>query len=485
MKDKKLKLGIWSSVSVVVILAIAVAANILIGKLNVSWDMTPKSIYTISDQTKSILKGLEQDVTLYVLDSEDAVPTDYKQILQQYTKYSKHIEILYRDQNLYPGFASNYTSDTTINTDSIIVECGENNVYLDSADFTDISAGSSYSSYEITYELEGLLTSAINTVNDGETLVIYQTTGHDELTLSSSFQNGLMKDNYSLEDLSLLTVSEVPEDASVVLINAPLNDFSEDECQKLREYLDRGGCLYYIMEATVDTENLYDLLDEYGIQVAEGIVLEQDSSKIYTTSDGTSTPSYIIPTIEDTEITHELYQKGMALLFPVTKGLTIQSNGDDIVTGLVETSDYAYSKVNLNSDYLSREDDDIQGPFYLAALSETENKGTVIALATGNAMTDDVNSVVNGNNEDFFLNGINYLVGDADKISIRGKEITFDSNIYTSRQVLIFSALGIAGIPLVILVVGVIVVLLRRKRSQQFEKPEEKPDVKKEDIEVS
>ena len=100
-------------------------------------------------------------------------------------------------------------------------------------------------------------------------------------------------------------------------------------------------------------------------------------------------------------------------------------------------------------------------------------------------MTDDVNSVVNGNNEDFFLNGINYLVGDADKISIRGKEITFDSNIYTSRQVLIFSALGIAGIPLVILVVGVIVVLLRRKRSQQFEKPEEKPDVKKEDIEVS
>lgn len=479
--NQRLKLGILSTSLIVGIVAVLVVLNILIGKWNVSWDMTPKGIYTVSEQTKSIVGGLEQDVQLYILDSEEGFPLDYKQIIRQYEKCSNHIQVMYRDLSVYPNFAAEYTDETEINMDSIIVVCGDKHVYLDSADFTDFVINEDYTAYDMSYELEGLLTSAINTVNDGVTSTIYQTSGHNEYTLSGDVQTRLMRDNYSVADLTLLN-EEIPEDADIVLINAPTNDFSEEECQKLRNYLNQGGNLYYILEAELYLDNLEKLVNEYGIEVVEGIVLEQDTSMIYGAGTEMSTPSYIIPNIEDTEITHDLYEAGMAMIVPVAKGITVKSKSGYTVTGLLSTSNYAYSKVNLYSEYVSREDDDILGPFYLAALSEKEDGGKMIVLSSSNVLATEVDEVVSGNNSDFFLNGLNYLLGDTDKISIRSKAISINYNVYTGTQVYVISGIAIIGIPALLIILGIIILVIRKKRSQNMKQKEsmEEPEEVKE-----
>ena len=214
--DQKFRLGLTSSIVVVLVLTVAIIGNLLVGKLNLSWDLSQEGVYTISDQTKSILKGLEQDVMVYVLDSEEGFPIGYAQILKQYTKTSSHIQVAYRELSLYPNFAYDYIdSSTTINKDSIIVVCGEKHVYLDSDKYTSVGAGDD-GKYKTSLNFEPLLTSAVNSVNDGESSIIYQTTGHNELDLSSSIQTAILRDNYTLKDLSLLNLDTVPEDADCI-----------------------------------------------------------------------------------------------------------------------------------------------------------------------------------------------------------------------------------------------------------------------------
>lgn len=476
MKDKKrLHIGVRSGIIFVAVLAVLLIGNLLIEKLDVSWDLSQESIYTISEQTKSILTGLDQDITIYIISSEEDFPIGYQQIIGQYTKVSKHLKVVYRDLNLYPNFASQYmdSSTATVTENSIIVVCGEKHMYLDADEYVSSTINEDYTGYNTSLDFEPMLTSAINYVNDGETYKIYCTTGHNELSLLSSTQTGLLRDNYEFEDIDLMTEG-IPEDADIILIHAPTSDFSKEDCDLLRDYVNNGGKLYYIVEATVELDNLTDLIADYGIQIEEGIVMEQDSSMVYG-----ETPTYIIPDIMDTEITEELYQSGMPLLILVSKGMTEIDNSDCTVTGLVSTSNYAYSKVNLDSEYLSREDDDIMGPFYLAMLSEQEDGGKLVVLGSSNVLNDDVDELVTGNNTDFFLNGMNYLLGDIDKISIRSKEIQNDYNLYTSQQVYIIGTVAIIGIPVVLILLGIIVTLRRKKRSQNYGK---KKKTKPEDV---
>lgn len=474
--NQKLKLGIWSSVSIVVVVAVAIVLNILVGALNISFDMTPKKIYTVSEQTKSIVQGLEQDVTIYIISSEDAFSLDYKQIVQQYERYSNHIQVVYRDLTLYPGFASQYAGDKEINIDSMVVVCGDKYVYLDSAEFVDIIVSEDYYSYDVEYQLEGLLTAAINQVNDGETSIIYQTMGHNEYTLSDSVVARLLRDNYSVANLSLTNQDAVPEDADVVLINSPTDDFSKADCDKLRDYMAQGGNVYVILEAEVVLENLEGLTEDYGIQVADGIVMEQNASMIYGAGSEQATPTYILPIIEDTEITHEFCENHLAMIVPVAKGLTTKNTSGYTVTGLLSTSDYAYSKVNLSSSYISREDGDIVGPFYLAALSEKEDAGTMIVLSCSNVLATDVDELVVGNNSDFFANGLNYMLGDTDKIATRSNAVTVDMNVYGASQAYIISGITVIGIPLIILGIGIVIGILRKRRSQNWNRPSEEAE---------
>lgn len=475
-KEPRLRLGIWSAVMVVAATVVAVILNIVVGKWNVSWDLSQEKIYTISDQSKSIVRGLDQDITIYILDSEEGFPIGFKQILQQYLKNSSHIQVVYRDLSLYPNFPYEYIDTTaTVNTDSIIVVCGENHIYLDSEEFTSTGLSEDGMTYGAIVEFEPLLTSAINSVNDGDARLIYQTTGHNELSFTNSIQTGMMRDNFKLVELSLLNLEAVPEDADILIINAPTTDFSSTDCDKIRDYLDGGGSVYYIMEATASLENLDALMADYGIEAAEGIVMEQSLNMIYGGGTDSATPTYIIPLVEDTVITHDYYTAGLAFMVPIAKGLVEKSGSGYEVTGLLSTSSYAYSKVNLYSEYVSREDEDIVGPFYLAALSQGEGAGKLLVLGSSNVLADNVDEVVSGNNSNFFLNGLNYLVGNTDRISIRGKEIAYDSNVYSSQTVYLISGIAIGGIPILVLVLGIVVVTVRRKRSQTMkrEKTEE------------
>ena len=80
------------------------------------------------------------------------------------------------------------------------------------------------------------------------------------------------------------------------------------------------------------------------------------------------------------------------------------------VDSLLTTSDNAYSKVNINSGKLEKEEGDIEGPFDLGvSLTETleEDKTTqIIYYTTANLMDSQINQAVAGGNEKMIMESL-------------------------------------------------------------------------------
>lgn len=73
---------------------------------------------------------------------------------------------------------------------------------------------------------------------------VYLLEGHGERELPASFKEQIEKENIQLEQLSLLNVDSIPEDAAGIMIYAPSSDISREEQTMLADYTKKGGKLF-------------------------------------------------------------------------------------------------------------------------------------------------------------------------------------------------------------------------------------------------
>lgn len=95
---------------------------------------------------------------------------------------------------------------------------------------------------------------------------LYMVTGHGELEQDSDFTGILQKANIDTQTVNLMDYDAVPEDAMAVFVNAPTEDLSSDDAQKILNYLNNGGDIFINTVYTgKDMPNLNKLLDFYGV----------------------------------------------------------------------------------------------------------------------------------------------------------------------------------------------------------------------------
>lgn len=461
MKKLKWIKGMQTASIIAIVIIVLLVANILISKKDITFDVSQDKLYTISDQTKNILKENKKDITIYYLNSKTDANSTYLQIVKQYAKASKHVKIEYRDLENYPNFANDYLEDGQEATaDSVIVVCGDKSRYVSSEDYVNYSYDSSYNMVADSLSVESNITSAINYVISEETMKVYTLTGHKEADTPTTLTEGLQNDNYEVEELNLLNQDEVPDDCNILCINAPEVDLSKDDVKKIETYLKKDeGKLYVVLNALADDlPNLFDMIEKYGVTVNKGVVAELDSQHYMS-----QYPTYLLPTIESSDITEDLVGNANILL-PIAKGLTIKEDtGDYTVTSLLATSDKAFSKVDTSSNTITKEKEDIDGPFSLSVLVSDDNGGKMIVLGCSNALEEQIDQAVSGSNSNLVLNGFNYLTKQESKISVRAKEISQDYVVipaFWQKTVMMFS---IFVIPVFLLIVGGFVVLRRRR----------------------
>ena len=287
--DKRNKnLKTISIASTILFLVILLVINILFDNLLgdvLKWDWTTGSQYTIGDVSKTILGGMTQDVEIVGLFNEDA-DRNYQDILpmlDEYTEYGKgKLTIRYVDPDQTPAILAEVDPEGFLKPEagSFVVTCkptGKGKVVAYN-DIFDVGYDEQYNTVLNGITAEQSFTGAIKYVQSETTPVIYFTTGHDEVDYTANYtalERILKLNNYDVKPLDLLSLTEIPEDCSVLAMASPKKDITTGERKLISAYLQQGGSLLFITDFNATSfPELNAMLIDYNLEVSNNKIRE-------------------------------------------------------------------------------------------------------------------------------------------------------------------------------------------------------------------
>ena len=470
ISKKHIKNGSYTMVMSVIFIAVVIVINMIVSTIPSKYseiDISSQKLYSIGDETKEMLKDLEKDVTIYQIAQSGSKDENIANLLKKYEDESKHIKVEQKDPVVNPKFVSQYTSDD-LSANSLIVVCGDRNKVIDYNNMYETSIDyQTYSSQTTGFDGEGQITSAIGYVTSENLPVLYTVEGHGEKDMDSSIKEDIEKANMDIKSLNLLTEGSVPDDADCLFIDSPSTDFSSDEKDAIIEYLENGGkAMIFSDYTTEDMPNFDAILENYGVQRVDGVVFEGDNQHY-----AMQMPYYLVPTINSTDASSGTASAGYYVLAPYAQGIKKLDDVRDTVTieSILTTSDQAYSKTDLNSNTIEKEDGDVEGPFDLGvSITESldDDKETqIVYYSTSNLMDSQTNQMVSGGNEKLIMESLKWMTDteESASISIPSKSLEVSYLTITDYDAAFWKICTIALIPGIFLVIGFVVWIKRRK----------------------
>lgn len=479
---KHFTLQAFSLVTIFAVLAVVVGGNFAMTKVPDRasvFDMTKKKFYTLSDKSEKILSRLDKDVTIYCLAKKSSLTYDYqitlKKTLDQYAASSKHITVKYVDTAKNPTFASKYSAED-LSSGSLIIVSGDKSRAIDTSDLYETTVDYSSMSQQVTgYDIEGQVTSAISCLDSDSLAKVYLLTGHDETTPSTTFTKALNKLNAETKELNFLKQDKVPDDAAAVIIFGPQTDLSEDDVRKLNDYVSDGGKVFAALDVLKNSSltNLNSFLNSNGIKATDGAIAETDSDYYY------QIPYFILPEVKDTKATTDVTGT-LQVFMPISVGLKkVKTDGIKFIN-LAVTSNKAIAKNSLNDNdamqkalsdtdaetTVKAEKGDEKGQFSLGLISKNKKNGMVAAFGSVYAFTDQMNEQISGRNAVLFSDVFSYLLPDQNgkTVSIPSKSIDASTLAINATGIRVFGLLSGIVLPLVIIIYGAVVCIVRKRR---------------------
>jgi hypothetical protein len=218
-------------------------------------DWTSDKLFTLHDATKNVLTSLKEPVKVYVLMQEGtALERQVQTLMNNCRGVNPQLtwEEISPDQNLFE-FARLHDQYHLPERFGLLVVYGTppsaTHQFIDQKDlFSSSSTGERDRSFD--FKGESALLNALTYLSSDKTkTVVYFTQGHGELDLNAQDRNRpdmgmgmleseLRNNNYSPQALNLgPKTTSIPEDAEILVIAGPREEFSADIVKMLREYL--------------------------------------------------------------------------------------------------------------------------------------------------------------------------------------------------------------------------------------------------------
>lgn len=252
------------------------------------------SISGAADELLAEIDTTEYKVEILFCDVEENVKQSnqldyvYETAVGLAERYPDLIELSFVNMWLDPARVAPYRtaedgSEQELNTSTVVVDYGGEFVLNSAAAFYTLDD----ENYVFSYNGEEIFVASILWVTAEQHPVAYFTANHGE-EIPSSLYRQLTAAGYRVERIDLAAVSEIPEDAGMVVISSPLYDFQrsaagsayESELTKLERYLKNDGKLYVSMNPTYVERlpRLCSFLADYGVTVGLGTVLDHESA---------------------------------------------------------------------------------------------------------------------------------------------------------------------------------------------------------------
>lgn len=299
--------------------------------------------------------------------------------------------------------------------------------------------------------------------------VLYTLEGHDEAAMSETMKETIQKANIDIQSLNLLTEESVPEDTECLFIFAPAKDLNKEEADKVISYLENGGNAFIVSNYTnEDMSNFNRILENYGVRPENGIVFEGSSNHFVSQN-----PYYLLPNIENNEITAELSAQSRYVLAAMAQGIRqIENVRDSLqISSILRTSDSAYSKTDLeNMESVEQEEGDIQGPFDLGVMIteevEEDKETQIVYFAAQSIFDDSANAMVSGTNYELLAASLGWMCNtdEINTVSIASKSYDTTSLVIRASDANFWSIFVTAILPLSVLALGFGIWMKRRKQ---------------------
>jgi len=432
-----------------IVIALIVLVNWFVNNHDKRWDMTPNKKYSLSEQTRKILRDLTKDVTLYAFDRERSFG-ERRDVLGMYSTASNRVKVKYVDPDRQPALAKEFAVRSY---GTIVVAAGDRHM-------------------EAQGDSEEGITNALVRVLKGQRTACFIST-HGERNLESTERDGydhfkkqLGNENYQTQTLPFLQKMEIPNDCTMVVIAGPQNDYLPPEIDIINKYLAGGGRVLAMLDAGVELPNLAKLVSDWGATMRNDLVIDENPvAQIF----GTEPYMPLIVKYGTNPIVQPL--NGRATLFPLSRSFEVgkDSKPGVSVDSLCDTSADSYEVKDWNpsiKEIRFTASKDLKGPLSVAVAGtlsgggEKKGEGRFVALGTSLIAA---NSFLNfQSNRDFVMNSINWLSADEDLISIRATPPESQHLSMNAEQMRRLLVLGVFGIPILIVLAGVMVWWQRR-----------------------
>ena len=485
-KNQKYTALAW--VLALLVLAVAIPVNLIAGRMNVSIDMTPNSIYTLTDTTEKYLNTLDSKgitVDVYFLNEMGKLAGD-SSVLDLYRtlkNYDAHpcFNLIDFDPETDPELGKKINPEGVykLEKNDFFFVYGENvkrvqHRLVYTQELSQNADGQSIVTKE-EFRAERLLTSALVAVVENIQTKVYFLEGHGEHPMSdySKLTQNLRNFNYGCETFNLINAEKVPDDCGALVIAGPTADISDEETDKLRTYAKNGGHIMLLMSpnsAKISYTNIQSIMSDFCLAMDYDRVYEKDSSR-HKQNDPFIFMCELQPAApESTEnLTGELLaggETGILTYMPVSRSFH-EVYGTNRTTCSVDS---------LIKSYVTAVAEPYGGTY--EDFAETTGQELILSAYSVNSMYQDAKLMVFGSAEfltdeatdtSFFINptylfsaGIAWMQDSDADVNVANKDRVYDTLVVSNdQQGYILLAIFI-GFPVLIAVIG-IVVWLRRK----------------------
>jgi ABC-type uncharacterized transport system involved in gliding motility auxiliary subunit len=456
---RQLRYGGNAVVFSLVVLAIVIAINWLVSRNTKRWDLTKNQRYSLSDQTKKVLQGLKEDVSITYFQRGTALAAGQDR-LKDYQSASPHIKVSFVDPVQNPAKAT--AMDAKGPWPILILERAS-------------------ARERITNDSEQDITNGLIKVTRDKKKTVCFVEGEGERDIEQSGDQGLSgakaalgKSQYETKKVLLLREKNVPAECTVLVVSGPEKDLLPDAIDAIRRYVKDGGKAFVMVDPELKESypNLVALLKEWNLELAKDIVVDVSGmGQLF--GAGEFTP--IVAQYPYHEITKDFR---LMTLFHMARSVTAGKASLPNVTAqnLLETSprSWAETDLSLKGDIKYDEGKDRMGPISIGAVAtirsdapaptpspspgadeakQDKKEGRVVAIGDSDFATNQLLGFQG--NQDFFLNSVAWLAQDADLISIRPKEPE-DQRLFLSRTQQQFNFwFAVAVLPGLFIVMGV------------------------------
>lgn len=439
------QLGTNTTILSLAVLAILGILNFVSYRHHKRFDLTSEKLYTLSDQTKKVVRGLSQDIT--VVRFAKSPNTQLNDLMTEYKNLSPRIKFENVDPTEKPEVAKEYGATRM---GDVIVAAGPRRQPLEPG------VDGAYAEQDIT--------ATIMKVTRTSMKMVCFVTGHGERSLSDSgaegyalAEQGLRKEGYNTNSINLVTENGVPSSCDILVIAGPAQGYFTQEAALVSKYLDAGGKVLIEVDPETDPK-LDEIFQAWNINVGKNVVVDASGvGRLFGT--GPATP--LVVDYGDSPITKNL-QGGMTF-FELARTVSIadKSKSDPQAVELLKTSARSFTIPKLVQEV--RFNPNTAGPLSLgvAASRQSGDKSSRLVVI-GNSHFAEDQWLGLQRNGDLFFNTIDWLAQDENLISIRPKPPTARRITLTEGQMAGLQWFELFFLPAFVILVGISIWWKRR-----------------------